>query len=80
MGLEGSLLILVPFSSSSKDSLSNEATTKYFIIQVLSALLFLVSTTGCVVKIELGFTLSLLLKLGAFPFFMWVPQAYSGFS
>lgn len=68
-----SLPLIISYSSAGRA----ERTLKYFIIQIIRGLLFLrliVFSQPIYYFIEL----IILLKLGAFPFFMWVPHVYSG--
>ncbi len=62
-----------------KTTRANEATIKYFLIQIPPGLIFL----GGVIRpvsVQPIIFLTLLLKLGAFPFFIWPPHIFSGIS
>nr|AQM39837.1 NADH dehydrogenase subunit 2 [Orophyllus montanus] len=89
VGLEINLLSFIPLIAQGKNSLSTEASLKYFLIQALasSILLFsfilmqLTTTMNLLVYQELFIFLlisSLLLKMGAAPFHFWFPGTMEG--
>nr|WPS93599.1 NADH dehydrogenase subunit 2 [Aviostivalius klossi bispiniformis] len=85
IGLEMNLLSIIPLMNNNSNSLSNEATLKYFLIQALASLLFLFFI--CVNFLKLNYfsiifynnlflilmNSTLLMKLGAAPFHFWFP-------
>nr|WFP44748.1 NADH dehydrogenase subunit 2 [Typhoptera quadrituberculata] len=91
VGLEINLLSFIPLITYSKNSMSSEASLKYFLIQALasSILLFSFLLTQLTIKMNLlthqdFFMLllssSLLLKMGAAPFHFWFPGTMEGLS
>nr|YP_010837722.1 NADH dehydrogenase subunit 2 [Poecilimon cretensis]WGF19457.1 NADH dehydrogenase subunit 2 [Poecilimon cretensis] len=90
MGLEINLLSFIPLMTDTKNTLSTEASLKYFLVQALasSILLFSVilvhlSDMTLLLNQDLFLTLissSLLLKMGAAPFHFWFPGTMEGLS
>nr|ADW83148.1 NADH dehydrogenase subunit 2 [Boreus elegans] len=93
MGLEMNLLSFIPLMINKNNSLSTEASLKYFLIQTLSStsLLFsiiLMSILNYSISsffmmnniILLIINSSLLLKMGAAPFYFWFPEMMEGLS
>nr|YP_010602060.1 NADH dehydrogenase subunit 2 [Ocellarnaca braueri]WAM61689.1 NADH dehydrogenase subunit 2 [Ocellarnaca braueri] len=89
MGLEINLLSFIPLMTHSKNSLSTEATLKYFLIQALASIIFLFSTTlmqffsfNSSIFFNNFFIMlissTLLLKMGAAPFHFWFPGTMEG--
>nr|AXS64957.1 NADH dehydrogenase subunit 2 [Coleoptera sp. 5 KM-2017] len=85
IGLEINLLSLIPLMKTHDNSLSSEATIKYFIIQALASMLFLTSTfMEMYLPLNLKETssflisLTLFLKMGAAPLHFWLPEVTSG--
>nr|YP_009349974.1 NADH dehydrogenase subunit 2 [Homogryllacris anelytra]AQM40148.1 NADH dehydrogenase subunit 2 [Homogryllacris anelytra] len=93
MGLEINLLSFIPLMTNSKNTLSTEATLKYFLIQALASITFLFSTT--LMQIYSNSSISptfinnlfitlisstLLMKMGAAPFHFWFPGTMEGLS
>lgn len=70
-------ILSVPLISSYYSATNVEGALKYFLIQIIRGIIFLV---GLVNYNSLFYLLELaiLLKLGAFPFFFWVPHIFSG--
>nr|QWQ55625.1 NADH dehydrogenase subunit 2 [Ocellarnaca sp.] len=89
MGLEINLLSFIPLMTNSKNTLSTEATLKYFLIQALASIIFLFSTilmqffsfnfsilsNSCFIML---ISSALLLKMGAAPFHFWFPGTMEG--
>nr|QXJ80373.1 NADH dehydrogenase subunit 2 [Homogryllacris parcibrevipenna] len=91
MGLEINLLSFIPLMTNSKNTLSTEATLKYFLVQALASITFLFSTTLMQIYCNssppstlinnLFITLissTLLMKMGAAPFHFWFPGTMEG--
>nr|YP_010309704.1 NADH dehydrogenase subunit 2 [Berberomeloe castuo]UMR54821.1 NADH dehydrogenase subunit 2 [Berberomeloe castuo] len=89
MGLEINLLSIIPLMNSSKNSLSSEASLKYFITQTLASLILLLSIILMLISSEfitpmMNLTFetllnsALLTKLGAAPFHFWFPEVMEG--
>nr|YP_009551271.1 NADH dehydrogenase subunit 2 [Ceratophyllus wui]QAA12286.1 NADH dehydrogenase subunit 2 [Ceratophyllus wui] len=86
IGLEMNLLSFIPLMNDNKNSLSNEASLKYFLTQALGSIFLLFSI--CINFINLNYfsmiffnniyllmiNSSLLLKIGAAPFHFWFPS------
>nr|AXS65931.1 NADH dehydrogenase subunit 2 [Curculionoidea sp. 19 KM-2017] len=88
MGLEINLLSFIPLMKT-KSKFSHEAMIKYFIIQAMASMIFLMSSL--LSKTSISFptmienysfliSLSLLMKMGAAPFHFWLPEVASGLS
>nr|AXS66440.1 NADH dehydrogenase subunit 2 [Staphylinoidea sp. 10 KM-2017] len=86
LGLEINLLSIIPLMNSSKNSLSNEASLKYFVIQAISSTIFLMSIIllsnqlFSFNSIIIMLNSSLLTKMGAAPFHFWFPEVMEGIS
>nr|AQM39889.1 NADH dehydrogenase subunit 2 [Diestramima sp. ZJZ-2017] len=89
MGLEINLLSFIPLMSSSKNTMSTEASLKYFLVQALAStillfsiiLLHLYSSMTLFVSnemFEMLISSTLLLKMGAAPFHFWFPGVLEG--
>nr|UYA97104.1 NADH dehydrogenase subunit 2 [Furcilarnaca armata] len=89
MGLEINLLSFIPLMSNPKNTLSNEATLKYFLIQALASITFLFTTTFMQMYTHSSLPLvdnlfsmliisTLLMKMGAAPFHFWFPGTMEG--
>nr|AQM40174.1 NADH dehydrogenase subunit 2 [Diestramima tibetensis] len=89
MGLEINLLSFIPLMSSSKNTMSTEASLKYFLIQALAStillfsiiLLHLCSSMTLLFNnemFEMLISSTLLLKMGAAPFHFWFPGVLEG--
>nr|YP_010836241.1 NADH dehydrogenase subunit 2 [Paradoxopsyllus custodis]WGC90503.1 NADH dehydrogenase subunit 2 [Paradoxopsyllus custodis] len=86
IGLEMNLLSFIPLMNNNKNTLSNEASLKYFLTQALGSIILLFSI--CINFINLNFfsmmffndfyllllNSSFLLKIGAAPFHFWFPS------
>nr|YP_009727757.1 NADH dehydrogenase subunit 2 [Oxya agavisa]QHX99835.1 NADH dehydrogenase subunit 2 [Oxya agavisa] len=83
MGLEINLLSFIPMLTNNKNSMINESSIKYFIIQAMASTMLLFS----IILIQLKYmswekeiipsmliSSSLLLKIGAAPFHFWFPE------
>ena len=71
------LILLLPLIAAHDSARSVEGSLKYFIIQAFSGIVFL----GAIISSFKSFYFleaTLLLKMGAFPFYIWVPHIYSG--
>lgn len=79
VGIEVRILALMPIITQYKLTRLNEAALKYFLIQIPAGLLFLGGRLTMLER-ETLFFLALLIKLGAFPFFAWMPHIFSGIS
>nr|UFQ24730.1 NADH dehydrogenase subunit 2 [Diestrammena japanica] len=91
MGLEINLLSFIPMMSSSKNTMSTEASMKYFLIQALAStvllfsiiLLHLSSSMTLLITNEtfqIMISSTLLLKMGAAPLHFWFPGVMEGLS
>nr|UZN44114.1 NADH dehydrogenase subunit 2 [Furcilarnaca chirurga] len=86
MGLEINLLSFIPLMSNPKNTLSNEAALKYFLVQALASITFLFTTTFMQMYtlplMDNLFTMltisTLLMKMGAAPFHFWFPGIMEG--
>nr|YP_009764340.1 NADH dehydrogenase subunit 2 [Geocapromys ingrahami]QIS91890.1 NADH dehydrogenase subunit 2 [Geocapromys ingrahami]QIS91916.1 NADH dehydrogenase subunit 2 [Geocapromys ingrahami] len=93
MGLEMSMLSIIPILTSKSNPRSTEAATKYFLTQATASMIFLLSivmtmmysgqwsilhTNNQIVSSIL--TLALIMKLGLAPFHFWVPEVTQGSS
>nr|YP_010538596.1 NADH dehydrogenase subunit 2 [Sclerogryllus punctatus]UYE92190.1 NADH dehydrogenase subunit 2 [Sclerogryllus punctatus] len=86
MGLEINLMSFIPLMSKN-NSLSNEASMKYFIIQAMASSLLI---TFIIMNFVMSFinqnifdlimSISLFMKMGAAPFHMWLPSVMEGLS
>nr|YP_009171513.1 NADH dehydrogenase subunit 2 [Pseudothericles compressifrons]AJW76356.1 NADH dehydrogenase subunit 2 [Pseudothericles compressifrons] len=91
MGLEINMLSFIPLMSNSKNTMMNETSIKYFIIQALASTMLLFS----IILIQSGKNFfweetnnismlliisSLMMKLGAAPFHFWFPEIMSASS
>nr|ANN13249.1 NADH dehydrogenase subunit 2 [Astacus leptodactylus]ANN13262.1 NADH dehydrogenase subunit 2 [Astacus leptodactylus] len=79
-GLELNLMSFIPLISSSSNKYSSESALKYFLIQALASIviIFSASFTLLTYNFIMLFSLALLLKLGAAPFYFWLPQVMEG--
>lgn len=75
--MELSLLALLPILCGSKAPSANESALKYFLIQTIAGLIFLGGLFRSITSVAI---VALLLKLGAFPFYLWVPHIFCGLS
>nr|AOY39942.1 NADH dehydrogenase subunit 2 [Curculionidae sp. BMNH 1040049] len=87
VGLEINLLAFLPLMGHSKDNLSTEAMTKYFITQSMASMLLIFSILLTTfpkfyktVEPSTFMFLALSLKLGLVPFHFWLPETASGLS
>nr|YP_009915366.1 NADH dehydrogenase subunit 2 [Nysius fuscovittatus]QLF99812.1 NADH dehydrogenase subunit 2 [Nysius fuscovittatus] len=84
MGMEMNLMAFIPLISKSKNKKSSQAMITYFLIQSISSITFLFSVLiSKFIMISPNFMndaanlllmISLLIKLGAAPFHMWLPE------
>nr|UPX88298.1 NADH dehydrogenase subunit 2 [Astacus leptodactylus] len=79
-GLELNLMSFIPLISSGSNKYSSESALKYFLIQALASIviIFSASFTLLTYNFIMLFSLALLLKLGAAPFYFWLPQVMEG--
>nr|YP_009343006.1 NADH dehydrogenase subunit 2 [Austropotamobius torrentium]APS87220.1 NADH dehydrogenase subunit 2 [Austropotamobius torrentium] len=79
-GLELNLMSFIPLISSSSNKYSSESALKYFLIQALASIVIIFSASFTLLthNFIMLFSLSLLLKLGAAPFYFWFPQVVEG--
>nr|YP_009123038.1 NADH dehydrogenase subunit 2 [Austropotamobius pallipes]AJK90922.1 NADH dehydrogenase subunit 2 [Austropotamobius pallipes] len=79
-GLELNLMSFIPLISSGENKYSSESALKYFLVQALASIviIFSASFTLLTYNFVMLFSLSLLLKLGAAPFYFWLPQVMEG--
>nr|WCH62802.1 NADH dehydrogenase subunit 2 [Dromaeolus sp. ZM-2022] len=89
IGLEINLLAFIPLMYQKKNSVSSEATTKYFIVQALASIIFLMTIIIMILKMEISsknipqtliMDSALLTKMGAAPFHFWFPEVMEGLS
>lgn len=84
LGLELNLLSFIPLISSTRNLYSSEAALKYFLVQALGSAVFLCRSSTVLIssKPVLSFFIlvSLLLKIGAAPFYFWLPPIIQGLS
>nr|ARH55217.1 NADH dehydrogenase subunit 2 [Thanatophilus sinuatus] len=89
MGLEINLLSIIPLMNNNENSLSVEASLKYFITQAIASSIILMSiilmSLSFDIKIlntsyALMFNSALLTKMGAAPFHFWFPEVIEGLS
>nr|YP_010022485.1 NADH dehydrogenase subunit 2 [Fer nigripennis]QON98895.1 NADH dehydrogenase subunit 2 [Fer nigripennis] len=87
MGLEINLLCFIPMLTSNKNSIINESSIKYFIVQAMASTMLLFSILLIQMKYPMMWeketmpsmliSSSLLLKIGAAPFHLWFPEVMS---
>nr|QFQ51703.1 NADH dehydrogenase subunit 2 [Psorodonotus venosus] len=91
MGLEINLLSFIPLMTTTKNTMSTEASLKYFLVQALASAMLLfsiilmhtLSNTPLIMDNSIFQTLicsALLLKMGAAPFHFWFPATMEGLS
>nr|AXS65741.1 NADH dehydrogenase subunit 2 [Staphylinoidea sp. 13 KM-2017] len=86
LGLEINLLSIIPLMNSNINSLSNEASLKYFIVQAISSTILLMSIilmSNFFINnnsIIMMMNSSLLTKMGSAPFHFWFPEVMEGIS
>nr|AND96500.1 NADH deshydrogenase subunit 2 [Milichus apicalis] len=89
LGLEINLMSIIPLMSDTKNPLSSEAAMKYFITQALastiliaSLILMSIDLTYIIYNFHLNlmYTSSLFIKMGAAPFHYWFPEVMKGLS
>nr|YP_009002511.1 NADH dehydrogenase subunit 2 [Engaeus lyelli]CDL72550.1 NADH dehydrogenase subunit 2 [Engaeus lyelli] len=81
IGLELNLMSFIPLIISKPNSLSSEASLKYFLIQALGSALIILAASLISLSLNLFLlTLScaLLMKMGSAPFHFWFPQVMEG--
>nr|YP_010164373.1 NADH dehydrogenase subunit 2 [Scyra compressipes]QRM82011.1 NADH dehydrogenase subunit 2 [Scyra compressipes] len=81
LGLELNLLSFIPLISMKINSFLSEAALKYFLIQALGSATLIMASSLYLSLENFSFlliVLSLLLKLGAAPFYFWFPQVIKG--
>nr|APC60738.1 NADH dehydrogenase subunit 2 [Capromys pilorides] len=91
VGLEMSMLSIIPILMNKSNPRSTEAATKYFLIQATASMILLLSIIMTMMYsgqwsilytnnqiISLILTLSLIMKLGLAPFHFWVPEVTQG--
>nr|ARH54325.1 NADH dehydrogenase subunit 2 [Cymbiodyta marginella] len=87
IGLEINLLSFIPLMNSSKNSMSTEASIKYFIVQALASTILLFSMISMSMMfpyltfsktLTLIMNSALLTKMGAAPFHFWFPEVTEG--
>nr|YP_010022511.1 NADH dehydrogenase subunit 2 [Paratoacris reticulipennis]QON98934.1 NADH dehydrogenase subunit 2 [Paratoacris reticulipennis] len=84
MGLEINLLCFIPMLTNNKNSMINESSIKYFIVQAMASTMLLFSILLIQLKHSMSWesemvptmliSSSLLLKIGAAPFHFWFPE------
>nr|YP_010725892.1 NADH dehydrogenase subunit 2 [Davidius fruhstorferi]WDY83494.1 NADH dehydrogenase subunit 2 [Davidius fruhstorferi] len=85
MGLEMNLLSFIPLMSKNKTPLENEAGMKYFLVQSIASILFLLSIL-LTSMMDFNYneyttylmSSSLIMKMGACPFHFWFPGVMEG--
>nr|APC60789.1 NADH dehydrogenase subunit 2 [Mysateles prehensilis] len=93
VGLEMSMLSIIPILMSKPNPRSTEAATKYFLTQATASMILLLSIIMTMMYsgqwsilynnnqiISLVLTLSLIMKLGLAPFHFWIPEVTQGSS
>nr|AND96139.1 NADH deshydrogenase subunit 2 [Onthophagus fimetarius] len=89
LGLEINLLSIIPLMSNTNNPLASEASMKYFITQTLASLILLASLVLMSINfnyiiynfhLNLMFSSSLFVKMGAAPFHFWFPEIMEGLS
>nr|YP_009161646.1 NADH dehydrogenase subunit 2 [Meriones meridianus]AKS10921.1 NADH dehydrogenase subunit 2 [Meriones meridianus] len=91
IGLEMSLLSIIPLLTNKKNPRSTEATTKYFITQATASMIFLLAITTNYQQLGMWAlqeqtsdliialtTISMAMKLGLAPFHSWLPEVTQG--
>nr|QNE85877.1 NADH dehydrogenase subunit 2 [Ophiogomphus cecilia] len=85
MGLEMNLLSFIPMMSKNKTPYENESSMKYFLVQAIASILFLLSILlASMMDFEyneyMNYLMSsaLLMKMGAAPFHFWFPGVMEG--
>nr|QZK22846.1 NADH dehydrogenase subunit 2 [Alulacris shilinensis] len=84
MGLEINLLSFIPMLANNKNTMMNESSIKYFIVQAMASTMLLFSILFIQMKYPMSWEMelipsmmvssSLLLKIGAAPFHFWFPE------
>nr|QNJ59961.1 NADH dehydrogenase subunit 2 [Aidemona azteca] len=84
MGLEINLLSFIPMLANNKNTMMNESSIKYFIVQAMASTMLLFSILLIQMKYPMSWeselipsmmiSSSLLLKIGAAPFHFWFPE------
>nr|YP_009266272.1 NADH dehydrogenase subunit 2 [Yunnanacris yunnaneus]ANJ44363.1 NADH dehydrogenase subunit 2 [Yunnanacris yunnaneus] len=84
MGLEINLLSFIPMLANNKNTMMNESSIKYFIVQAMASTMLLFSILLIQMKYPMSWEMelipsmmvssSLLLKIGAAPFHFWFPE------
>nr|YP_010172886.1 NADH dehydrogenase subunit 2 [Melanoplus differentialis]QSH90698.1 NADH dehydrogenase subunit 2 [Melanoplus differentialis] len=87
MGLEINLLSFIPMLANNKNTMMNESSIKYFIVQAMASTMLLFSILLIQMKYPMMWeeemvpsmmiSSSLLLKIGAAPFHFWFPEVMS---
>nr|ANN13223.1 NADH dehydrogenase subunit 2 [Astacus astacus]ANN13236.1 NADH dehydrogenase subunit 2 [Astacus astacus] len=79
-GLELNLMSFIPLLSSGSNKYSSESALKYFLVQALASIVIIFSASFTLLSYNfiVLFSLALLLKLGAAPFYFWLPQVMEG--
>nr|YP_009328095.1 NADH dehydrogenase subunit 2 [Trigonidium sjostedti]APD14947.1 NADH dehydrogenase subunit 2 [Trigonidium sjostedti] len=88
MGLEINMLAFIPLLTESNNSLSSEASLKYFLIQAMASSIFIIASLLTLVFLNFKFSyllsnlimISILIKLGSAPFHFWFPSIIQGLS
>nr|AND95966.1 NADH deshydrogenase subunit 2 [Onthophagus apterus] len=89
LGLEINLLSIIPLMTSSENSMTSEATMKYFISQTLASTMLLLSLILMSIynnywmshsSLSLIYMTALFIKMGAAPFHFWFPEIMEGLS
>nr|AIW64893.1 NADH dehydrogenase subunit 2 [Ictinogomphus sp. MT-2014] len=85
MGLEMNLLSFIPLMNKNKTPYENEAAMKYFLVQAMASVIFLLSIMmSSMLNFDLQssanylMTSALLMKMGAAPFHFWFPGVMEG--
>nr|YP_010626155.1 NADH dehydrogenase subunit 2 [Dybowskyia reticulata]WBK02992.1 NADH dehydrogenase subunit 2 [Dybowskyia reticulata] len=81
MGLELNMMAFIPLILNNSSKSSSEAAMMYFLIQSISSIMLIMMVTMNMIKylmpkemINLIMTIAILIKLGAAPFHMWLPE------
>ena len=77
--IELRILVLIPLLIQQNIASINESALKYFLVQIRAGLIFLARITS-ISSLQVLTTISLIIKLGLFPFFIWIPHIFRGFS
>nr|AND96126.1 NADH deshydrogenase subunit 2 [Onthophagus cuniculus] len=88
LGLEINLLSIIPLMTMSKNSMTSEATMKYFITQALASTMILLSLIIMSIynnyiilnSMSMLYMSALFIKMGAAPFHFWFPEIMKGLS